>query len=208
MPEVEPEKRRLRVRRFLPFARNQQEQRSKTTPTPVLKDDASHASVGSTTPVSDGANLNKMQQTDSESSQSRDSCNTSTSAPKALHDSTAAAILSSTEAKRYKEAVDKLRKILSDTKGIDQFPVEMLELPCTVADIDGVVKSMSSAIADFVETREKLKQNKSQLRGIVETCYKTSLPFVQGSLNIVTVLASGSLFDHSRVLYEARIVSL
>jgi hypothetical protein len=108
----------------------------------------------------------------------------------ASHASTAE-ILSSTEAKAYVDAVDKLRTILSDTKGVDQFPVESVQLPCTFADIDGVVKSMSSAIADFVETRKKLKQNKSQLRGIVESCYKTSLPFVQGSLNIVTVRAAG-----------------
>jgi hypothetical protein len=191
MPEVsvEPGKRRLGVRKFLGFGRSQ---RPKTTSTTAPTDDTSHASTASTATV-DHENLNIMQQTDTEPSPSCDFHNISTSAPELLNDltcNTTAEILSSTEAKAYKDAVDKLRKILSDTKGIDQFPVEAVELPCTVADIDGVVKSMSSAIADFVETRKKLKQNKSQLRGIVETCYKTSLPFVQGSLNIVTVRAS------------------
>jgi hypothetical protein len=196
MPEasVEPGKRRLRARKFLGFGQNQKEQRPKTTPTTATKDDASHASTASTATV-DGANLNIMQQTDNtESSPSCTSHNISTSAPELLNDLSCditAEILASTEAKAYKDAVDKLRQILSDTKGIDQFPVEVIELPCTFADIDCVVKSMSSAIADFVETRKKLKQNKSQLRGIVETCYKTSLPFVQGSLNVVTVRASG-----------------
>src|SRR5271154_3836261 len=191
MPEasVEPGKRRLRVRKFLGFGQNQKEQRPKTTPNTAPTDDASHSSTASTATV-DGANLNIMQQTDTESLPSCDSHNISTSAPELLDNlscNTTAEILSSTEAKAYMDAVDKLRKILGDTKGIDQFPVEAVELPCTFADIDGVVKSMSSAIADFVETRKKLRQNKSQLRGIVETCYKTSLPFVQGSLNIVTV---------------------
>ena len=197
MPDgsVEHGKRRLRVRKFLGFGQNQKEQSClKTTPTTAPTEDASHASTASTATVDDGANLNIMQQTDTESSPSCDSQNISTSAPELLNDlscNTTTEILSSTEATAYMDAVDKLRTILSDTKGIDQFPVEAVQLPCTFADIDGVVKSMSSAIADFVETRKKLKQNKSQLRGIVETCYKTSLPFVQGSLNIVTVRASG-----------------
>ena len=198
MPEasVEPAKRRLRVRRFLCYGRNQQEKRPKTTtPTVVAPDDAWEASVPSTTPrplAVDGADLNVMQQTESEFSPSCDSLNT-TSAPEAPNDlsrHTTAEILSSSEAKRYKEAVDKLRMILADANGIDQFPAEAFELPCTVADLDGAVKSISSTIVDFVDTRKKLKQNKSQVRGIVETYYKTSLPFIQGSLNIVTVRAS------------------
>ena len=91
------------------------------------------------------------------------------------------------EAQRYNEAVERLETILQAGKEIAQFPKESLELPCNVADIDGVAKSMSSAIAAFMDKREKLKQNKSQLRGMVETWYKASFPFVQSSLNIVTV---------------------
>ena len=91
------------------------------------------------------------------------------------------------EAKRYNEAVEKLETILQAGKEIDQFPKESLQLPRSVADIDGVAKSMSSAIAAFMDKREKLKENKSQLRGMVETWYKASFPFVKSSLNIVTV---------------------
>ena len=93
----------------------------------------------------------------------------------------------SPEAQRYNEAVERLETILQAGKEIAQFPKESLELPRNVADIDGVAKSMSSAIAAFMDKREKLKENKSQLRGMVETWYKASFPFVQSSLNIVTV---------------------
>ena len=91
------------------------------------------------------------------------------------------------EAKRYNEAVERLKTILQAGKEIAQFPKESLELPRNVADIDGVANSMSSAIAAFMDKREKLKENKSQLRGMVETWYKASFPFVQSSLKIVTV---------------------
>jgi hypothetical protein len=91
------------------------------------------------------------------------------------------------EAKRYNEAVERLETILQAGKGIAQFPKESLQLPRNVADIDGVAKSMSSAIAAFMDKRETSKENKSQLRGTVETWYKASFPFVQSSLNIVTV---------------------
>src|SRR5277367_1640555 len=91
------------------------------------------------------------------------------------------------EAKLYNEAIERLEKILGARKDIDQFPKESLKLPRNVADIDGVAISMSSAIAEFTEQREKLKQNKSQLRGMVETWYKASFPFVKASIDIVTV---------------------
>jgi hypothetical protein len=91
------------------------------------------------------------------------------------------------EAQRYNEAVERLETILQAGKEIAQFPKESLELPRNVTDIDGVAKSMSSAIAAFMDKREKLKENNSQLRGMVETWYKVSFPFVQSSLNIVTV---------------------
>jgi len=95
------------------------------------------------------------------------------------------------EAKRYNEAVERLETIMRAGNEIDQFPTELLELPRTVADIDGVAKSMSSAIAEFTGRREKLKENKSQLRGMVETWYKASFPMVKTSLNIVSVWARG-----------------
>jgi len=91
------------------------------------------------------------------------------------------------EAKRYTEAVEKLNNIMSRAKGIDQFPKDALKVPQTVADVETVAKSMSSAIADFAENREKLKKNRSQLRGMVETLYKASFAFIQGSLDIVSV---------------------
>jgi hypothetical protein len=91
------------------------------------------------------------------------------------------------EAKRYNEAVERLETILQAGEEIAQFPKESLELPRNVADIDGVAKSMSSAITAFMDKREKLKENKGQIRGMVETWYKASFPFVQSSLNIVAV---------------------
>jgi hypothetical protein len=99
------------------------------------------------------------------------------------------------EAKRYTEAVEKLTKIMNATKGMDQFPKEALKVPRTVADVESVAKSMSCAIAEFAESREKLKRNKSQLRGMVETLYNASFPFIQGSFNIVSVQPLGSKSD-------------
>ena len=196
MPEasVEPEKRRSKIRRLFDFGRKREDRQHPKTATVGQDDAASNAPAGPSAPAdSVDPSLNMIPENDTASSPSDDArvfISSVSAPPGSLGGEKSEAILASPEAKRYREAVDKLQSILTNARGIEQFPIDKLKVPCTVADIDAVAKSMSSAIAEFVETRKKLTQNKSKLRGIVETCYRTSMPFVQGSLNIAAVQTS------------------